>query len=52
MQKLLTLTLLTIGLQALAVAGPAVPEIDPTSAGSAVALLACAALVIRGRRRK
>jgi hypothetical protein len=29
-----------------------VPKIDPTSATSAVALLAGAALVIRGRRKK
>jgi hypothetical protein len=36
---------------ALAQAGPPAPEIDAGSATSALALLAGAALIIRGRRR-
>ena len=49
MNKLLSVALLIIGVQA--VASASVPEIDPASAGSAIALLAGAALIIRGRRR-
>jgi len=30
---------------------PPVPEIDPVSAGTAVAFLACALLVLNGRRK-
>ena len=51
MQKTLALLLLTIGCGAVALAVPA-PEIDPASGTSALALLAGAVLVIRGRRRK
>ncbi len=51
MHKLLALALFTLGLQVLAIAGPAVPEIDSASATSAIALLAGVAIVIRGRRR-
>jgi hypothetical protein len=47
--KLTALILFVIGLQSAAFAG--VPEIDPASAGSAIALLAGAVVVIRGRRR-
>jgi hypothetical protein len=50
MQKLFALILLGIGSGVVAMA--AVPEIDPASAGSALALLAGTLLVIRGRRRK
>jgi hypothetical protein len=50
MYRILTFTLLTIGVSSLAIG--AVPEIDPASAGSALALLTGAALVIRGRRKK
>jgi hypothetical protein len=48
----LSLILLGIGIRAFAF-GAAVPtpEIDPASAGSAIALLAGAVLVIRGRRK-
>jgi hypothetical protein len=42
--------LLLIGVSGLAIG--AVPEIDPGSAGSALALLTGALLVIRGRRKK
>ncbi len=51
MYRLLTLTLLAIGLQSFVCGDVSVPEIDPASAGSAIALLAGAALVIRGRRK-
>jgi len=47
--KVLSLILLGVGVQAFAFG--AVPEIDPGSAASAVAILAGAVLVIRGRRR-
>jgi len=45
------MTLLLIGAAAVAMASIPGPEIDPGSAGSALALLTGAALVIRGRRR-
>jgi len=44
------LILFVIGVQSLAAAS-GVPEIDPASAGSAIALLAAAVVFIRGRRR-
>jgi len=47
--RLIALTLFAIGVQSLATA--AVPEIDPASAGSAIALLAGVAVLIRGRRK-
>jgi hypothetical protein len=47
--KIAGLTLLGIGASSVCMA--AVPEIDPASAGSALALLAGAMLMIRGRRR-
>jgi uncharacterized membrane protein HdeD (DUF308 family) len=50
MQKVLGYTLLVIGVSSFAMG--AVPEIDPASAGSALALLSGAVLVIRGRRKK
>ncbi|MGD0497889.1 MAG: hypothetical protein ABSC23_05575 [Bryobacteraceae bacterium] len=50
MNKFVGITLLLIGSATFALA-TGVPEIDPGSAGSALALLAGAALVIRGRRR-
>ena len=50
MQKILAVVLLGIGVSAAALA--AVPEIDPASGGSALALLAGTLLVIRGRRSK
>ena len=48
--KMAALSLLFVGASGLCLA--AVPEIDPASAGSAVALLGGAFLMIRGRRRK
>jgi hypothetical protein len=53
MKKLLGMALILIGTAAVAMASqaPVGPEIDPGSAASALALLAGAALVIRGRRR-
>ncbi len=48
--RILAAILFAIGLQQMAFAG-AVPEIDPGSAGSALALLAGTVLVVRGRRR-
>lgn len=50
MQKVLALCLLGIGVSAVAAA--AVPEINPATGGSALALLAGAFLMIRSRRRK
>ena len=47
--KVVSLILLGVGVQAFAFG--AVPEIDPGSAASAVAILAGAIVVIRGRRR-
>jgi hypothetical protein len=44
------MTLIFMG-AAVAMSATAVPEIDPGSAGSALALLTGAALVIRGRRK-
>jgi len=54
MQKILTMMLLGAGTLAVAMAaGPvAVPEIDPSTSMAAIVLLAGAALVIRGRRKK
>jgi hypothetical protein len=50
MRKVLAIVLLGVGAGVAAIA--AVPEIDPASAGSALALLAGTLLVIRGRRGK
>jgi hypothetical protein len=51
MRTLIAVMLLVLGMSTTLMAAP-VPEIDPTTATSAVALLAGAALVIRGRRKK
>jgi hypothetical protein len=48
--KLLGMMLLLIGLGSVAFGG--VPEISPASAGSALALISGAVLVMRGRRKK
>jgi hypothetical protein len=48
--RIISLILFVIGVQSLASAS-GVPEIDPASAGSAIALLAAAVVFIRGRRR-
>jgi MYXO-CTERM domain-containing protein len=45
------MALILMGASVVAMAAISAPEIDPGSAGSALALLAGAALVIRGRRR-
>jgi len=50
--KLLGGVLLLIGMGSAAFAVPAVPEINPASAGSALALISGAVLVLRGRRKK
>ena len=58
LMKLLGVALLFVGLSGLAVAGacqwgcPTVPEIDPSSGGSALALLSGSLLMFRGRRKK
>ncbi len=49
--KLLGMALMFIAVAGFASAGT-VPEIDPGSAGSAVALLAGALLVVRSKRKK
>ena len=51
MQKTIGMLLLVIGVSGAALAVP-VPEIDAVSGGSALALLAGALLIIRGRRKK
>jgi hypothetical protein len=51
MRPLVSVMLLVLGTSTALMAAP-VPEIDPTTAMSAVALLAGAVLVIRGRRKK
>lgn len=46
-------TVLVLGTATVSMAGgPTVPEIDPTTGLAAVALIAGAALIIRGRRKK
>jgi hypothetical protein len=49
MMKLLGLILLLVGTSGAALA--AIPEISPASGASAIALLAGALLVVRGRRK-
>jgi len=48
--KIAGLTLLGIGMSSVCLA--VTPEIDPAAGGSALALLAGAMLMIRGRRRR
>ena len=54
MRNLFGFALLLVGASGLAIAGliPTTPEIDPSSAGAAVAMLAGGLLVIRYRRKK
>ena len=53
MRNLFGFVLLLVGASGLAIAGGvAAPEIDPSSAGAAVAMLAGGLLVIRYRRKK
>ncbi len=51
MNKIIVLMLFAIGSGVAAFATP-VPEIDPASGASALALLAGAVVLVRGRRRK
>ena len=51
MRLLIGITLLIVGTSAVAL-GATVPEIDPASGGSALALLAGALVIIRGRRKR
>jgi hypothetical protein len=51
MNKVLGMTLLLIGASTFAFAN-AVPEIDPGSGASALALISGALLIARGRRKK
>jgi len=52
MQKVLGMTLLLAGLAPFAMGVPTAPEIGVGSAGSALALLSGALLVIRSRRKQ
>jgi hypothetical protein len=52
MTKALGMMLLLAGAASFALAVPAVPEVGAASAGSALALVSGALLVIRGRRKK
>ncbi|HLK19223.1 MAG TPA: hypothetical protein VKT81_09710 [Bryobacteraceae bacterium] len=49
--KLLGMALMFVGVASFASATATVPEIDPGSAGSALALLSGALLVMRARRK-
>ena len=51
MQRIFVVVLLGIGVSAIAMAA-GIPEIDPASGGSGLALLAGTLLVIRSRRSK
>lgn len=52
MTKIAGMMMLLVGISGLALAAPIVgPEISPSTAGSAFALLTGAALVIRSRRK-
>jgi len=51
LKTLVAVGLFIIGASTLALAVPAAPEIDPASGTSAIALIAGALLVIRGRRK-
>ena len=53
MMKLIGAVLLVMGMGSIASAlTPVVPEIGPASAGTAIALIAGAVLVMRGRRKR
>jgi hypothetical protein len=52
MRKIAVAALILLGMTRVAFAGGPVPEIDPSAAPAAVALLSGALLVIRGRRRR
>jgi hypothetical protein len=50
--KVLGMTMLLVGMASILSASPATPEINPASAGSAVALLSGTLLVLKSRRKK
>jgi hypothetical protein len=52
MRKVAVAVLILLGMSAVAFAGTPAPEIDPSAAPGALALLSGALLVIRGRRRR
>ncbi len=53
MSKLAGLTLLLVGVAGvMSAVPPPIPEIDPSSGVSAVAMIAGALLIVRGRRKK
>jgi hypothetical protein len=53
MRKFIAVMLLLLGTSTVSMAGiHAVPELDSTTGAAAVALIAGAALIIRGRRKK
>jgi hypothetical protein len=52
MRRVTAVVLMLLGSAAGSLAGAPVPEIDPSGAPGALALLAGALLVIRGRRRR
>jgi hypothetical protein len=52
MTKWVGMSLLLLSVSQLAIAGPTVPEIDPSTGVSALALLGGALLVLRARRKK
>ena len=52
MHKALGMMLLLVGVSSFAMAGISVPEISGQSAGSAIAFVSGALLVIRGRLKK
>jgi uncharacterized membrane protein YozB (DUF420 family) len=53
MRKFIAVMLLVLGTSTVSMAGiHVVPEIDSTTGAAAVALIAGAALIIRGRRKK
>ena len=51
MRKVLGMMLLVAGASVIAMGAPSVPEISAGSAGSAVAILSGALLILRGRRK-
>ncbi len=50
--KVLGMMLLLVGMAGILPAGSAVPEIDPGSAGTAIALLSGTLLLLKSRRKK
>lgn len=52
MQRSLALFILVCGCSVAALARISVPEMEPASAGAALALISTGLLILRGRRRK